>query len=184
MARAIFLDRDGTLNRDPGYVSNPDDVLLLPGVVPGLRQLKAAGFLLIVITNQSGIGRGYYTLEDYFRVAARLKELLCNEGIFLDDTFFCAHAPEAACACRKPGIQLIERAFLKWGIAREKSFMIGDKESDMQAGTNAGLRTLYVGTETGTYGQVADCATLEEAAHWILTREPGQDNLCPPKDPA
>ena len=94
LRRAVFLDRDGTMIEETDYLSNPDDVKLIPGVVEALKLLRDSGYALVLVTNQSGIARGYYTLEDYQAVASRLDQLLAAEGITLDDSRFCPHHPE------------------------------------------------------------------------------------------
>ncbi len=146
--KAVFLDRDNTLIYDPGYIHRPEEVVLLYGVGEGLRLLKEAGFLLIVISNQSGIGRGYYGEEDFWAVNGRLQQLLKPYGVQIDDFFFCPHRPDEGCRCRKPNTLLVERAARKWGIELSKSFVVGDKESDLQLAFNAGCRG---GIRVGTF---------------------------------
>ena len=108
MSRFVFLDRDGTLVRDAGYVHRIEDYALLPGVVPALRRLAAAGFGLAVVTNQSGIGRGLFSLADYHAFERHLEADLARQGVPLAASFFCPHRPDEGCACRKPapGLQI------------------------------------------------------------------------------
>ncbi len=181
--RAIFLDRDGTLNEDPNYLNHPNQVKLLPGVTQGLALLQKAGFLLIVISNQSGVGRGLIQLSAIPEIHARLDDLLRTAGIRLDDYFLCFHTPHDHCACRKPKPKLLLEAAEKHGISLSESFMIGDKSSDLAAGHAAGCkRVILVRTGEGQEtereikkhntkepGFIAD--SLQQAAQWILSQE-------------
>jgi D-glycero-D-manno-heptose 1,7-bisphosphate phosphatase len=148
--RAVFLDRDGVLIADKGHVSRPEDVEILRGVPEALLKLQAAGWRLIVVTNQSGIGRGLFSREDYERVTDRMCELLQVE---LDGVFMCPHTPEYHCDCRKPNPGLLLRAAQELGIDLRKSVMVGDRLTDVEAGTAAGCRLIlfsvpgYFGTQ-------------------------------------
>jgi D-glycero-D-manno-heptose 1,7-bisphosphate phosphatase len=133
--RAVFLDRDGVLIADKGYVSRPEDVEILPGVREALLNLQAAGWRLIVVTNQSGIGRGLFTVEDFERVTYRMRELIQVE---FGGIFFCPHIPEDGCDCRKPRPGLLLKAAKEMGIDLAQSVMVGDRLSDVEAGTAAG----------------------------------------------
>jgi D-glycero-D-manno-heptose 1,7-bisphosphate phosphatase len=151
MNRAIFLDRDNTLIQDKGYIHRPEDVVLLPGVAQGLALLKKSGYLLIVVSNQSGIGRGYYTERDFHAVNARLQELLAHHGVKIDDFFFCPHTPEDNCRCRKPQTGMLERAVSRWNVALSQSFVVGDKDTDVLLALNAGCKgAIRVGIEPFT----------------------------------
>jgi D-glycero-D-manno-heptose 1,7-bisphosphate phosphatase len=146
--KAIFLDRDNTLIEDEGYIHEPEKVRLLPGVPEGLRLLKEHGYLLIVVSNQSGIGRGYFKEEDFHAVNKKLQELLKPYNVQIDDFFFCPHRPEDGCNCRKPKTGMIEKAIKKWNIDVSESFVIGDKDIDVQLAINAGCKSgIKVGTE-------------------------------------
>jgi D-glycero-D-manno-heptose 1,7-bisphosphate phosphatase len=142
--RAVFLDRDNTLIFDPGYIHEPSKVRLLEGVAEGLKLLKEAGFLLIVISNQSGIGRGYYGEEDFWAVNRRLQELLLPHKVQIDDFFFCPHRPDENCSCRKPKPYLVYEAARKWKVDVKESFVVGDKPSDLELGFNAGCRGAFL----------------------------------------
>ncbi len=146
---AVFLDRDGTLIHEAGYLSDPDGVRLLEGVPAALARLKAAGFALVVISNQAGVGRGYYPIARAHAVMARLRRLLRERGVEPDGIYFCPHAPDAGCACRKPGTELLERAAEDHGLALRASAMIGDKRLDVEAGRRAGCRAVLVRTGYG-----------------------------------
>jgi len=138
--RAVFLDRDNTLIFDPGYIHEAEKVRLLKGVGEGLRLLKEAGYLLIVVSNQSGIGRGYFTEKEFWEVNKRLNELLKPFGVQIEDFFFCPHRPEEGCRCRKPETAMVETAAQKWKVDLKESFVIGDKESDVELAFRAGCR--------------------------------------------
>jgi D-glycero-D-manno-heptose 1,7-bisphosphate phosphatase len=171
--RAIFLDRDNTLVWDPGYLHNPAQVRLLPGVVAGLQRFRQASFQLIVISNQAGIGRGYFTFADLARVEARLVELLATHDLVLDGFYYCPHAPWEACQCRKPAPGMLISAATDHGIDLSASWMIGDKPSDVAAGRQAGCGTVQLGTERGaTALELPDyyATDLADAAGWIEAR--------------
>lgn len=148
----LFVDRDGTLVREVGYLSDPDDLELLPGVSAALRAAQAAGAVVIVVSNQSGIGRGLFTARRVHEAMARLRELLRAEGVELEAIYFCPHRPEDACACRKPAPGLLERAADDQQLALRGSVMVGDKRLDAWTGHAAGalgvlVRTGYGGEE-------------------------------------
>ena len=138
--KAVFLDRDNTLIEDEGYIHEPEKVRLLPRVPERLRLLKEHGYLLIVVSNQSGIGRGYFKEEDFHAVNRKLQELLKPYNVQIDDFFFCPHKPEDGCNCRKPKTGMIEKAVKKWNIDVSESFVIGDKDIDVQLAINAGCK--------------------------------------------
>lgn len=143
-AAAVFLDRDGTLMRDVEYCGDPARVEVFAGVKEALARLKAAGFKLIVITNQSGIGRGYFTEEDYHRVQTELERQL--GGRLLDAHYFCPDHPENPSPRRKPFPEMIFEATRDLQIDLARSFMIGDRPLDAECGRRAGLRTILVKT--------------------------------------
>jgi D-glycero-D-manno-heptose 1,7-bisphosphate phosphatase len=156
---ALFLDRDGTLIEDPGYLSDPDDVRLFPGVAATLRRFAEAGHALVVVTNQSGIGRGYYGWDDYEAVAARLRDLLAAEGVVLDAEYACGHAPETHCDWRKPAPGMILAASEALDLDLSRSLLAGDKSIDIAAAAAAGLpRAAHVATGQGRAerGKVAE----------------------------
>jgi D-glycero-D-manno-heptose 1,7-bisphosphate phosphatase len=147
---ALFLDRDGTLIEDPGYISDPDDVRVLAGVPEALRRFRAAGYALVVVTNQSGIGRGLYGWDDYEAVAARLRDLLSAEGLVLDAEYACGHVPEVRCDWRKPAPGMILAAAEALGLDLGRSLLAGDKRLDIEAAAAAGLpRAAHVATGQG-----------------------------------
>lgn len=140
--RAVLLDRDGTLIDDPGYIHEPAIVRLLPGVRDALDRLEAAGFVLAIISNQSGIGRGYYGVEDFRAVNRRLVELAGDRFAAI---YHCPHVPGEGCPCRKPGTELLVRAAADLDLDLANSWMVGDRESDVLAGLAAGCGVVMLG---------------------------------------
>lgn len=145
----VLFDRDGTLIEERGYLSDPEAVVLLPHTVEGLLIFRRLGFGILVITNQSGIGRGYFTVSDYEKVTSRLKLLLEESGALLDGTLMCPHVPEERCSCRKPKTGLVEKAAVEFGFDQKECIVIGDKLSDMQMAQNLGCRSILVRTGYG-----------------------------------
>jgi histidinol-phosphate phosphatase family protein len=141
---AAFVDRDGTLNVDSGYLKTPDEVVLVPGAAAGVRALAHAGFAIVVVSNQSGIARGYLTEADADRVDERVRELLAREGAPLTAMYRCPHLPDAGCDCRKPKPGMLTRASAELDLDLRASWMIGDKAADMAAGRAAGCRCVSV----------------------------------------
>ena len=146
--KAVFLDRDGTLNHDEGYVFKVEDFELLPGVIEGLKRLSE-DFTLFIITNQPGIGKNYYTEEDLHKFNRRLEEELGKEGIEIKKIYFCPHTSEDNCDCRKPNTKNIKKAKEEFDIDLSRSWMIGDHPSDALLGIRAGCRTVYLLTGHG-----------------------------------
>jgi D-glycero-D-manno-heptose 1,7-bisphosphate phosphatase len=147
---AAFLDRDGVINRDHGYVSRWEDFEFLPGAVDALRGLQRLGFQLVVVTNQSGIGRGYYQESDFQTLMASLTSHLAHEGVALTDSYFCPHHPTDAedkyrmpCECRKPAPGMLLAAARDHDLALDASILVGDKPSDIEAGESAGVARCY-----------------------------------------
>lgn len=136
---ALFVDRDGTLIVEHGYLGDPAGVELLPGVAQALREARTAGHPVVVISNQAGVGRGRFSLADAYAVMAELRRRLRAAGVELDSVRFCPHAPEDGCHCRKPGTLLFERAAEDLQIHLPHSFMVGDKQLDAEAGRRAGM---------------------------------------------
>jgi rfaE bifunctional protein nucleotidyltransferase chain/domain len=147
MEKAIFLDRDGTLNEDSGYTYLPEDFRLLPGVAEGLVRLK--GYKLFIVTNQSGIGRGYYTEADMHAYNRRMLLELERSGICIERIYFCPHTPEEGCDCRKPSPTFLIQAQQEYGIDFSQSYVIGDHPSDILLAQNTGCRGIYLLTGHG-----------------------------------
>ncbi len=148
---AVFVDRDGTLVEDPGYLHRPEDVRLLSGAAAAVARLNQAGYLVVIITNQSGIARGLYDETAYDAVQGRLAELLAARGARFDGAHHCPHHPSVGgpCACRKPGTRLYEDAAAALGIDFRRSWLVGDKMSDVEAAAALGGRALLVETGEG-----------------------------------
>lgn len=149
--RAVFLDRDGTLVEDPGFLHEPDRVRLLPGVAAAVRRLNEAGWLVVAVSNQSGIARGVYDATAYTAVQRRLGELLAAHGAHLDGAYFCPHHPafSGPCDCRKPGVKLFRDAQAALGIDFAASYWVGDRPSDVEPARALGGRAILVATGHG-----------------------------------
>jgi len=176
---ALFVDRDGTLIREREYLSDPNDVELIPGVAAGLRQVRSAGHPVAMITNQAGVGRGYFTEARLWEVMARMRELLRAEGVELDTVRVCPHAPDAGCDCRKPQGRLLREAAEDLRISLRDSAMVGDRWIDVEAGHGVGAAGVLVRTGYGAGEErlAADRpradAVLDDAAaaaRWFLDR--------------
>jgi D-glycero-D-manno-heptose 1,7-bisphosphate phosphatase len=141
---AVFIDRDGTIMHDADYCSDPEQVRIFFGVPQALRRLKAKGFKLIIITNQSGIGRGFFTVDQYLAVEAEVVRQL-GDGL-IDATYFCPDVPDRPSECRKPAPGMILEAARDHHVDLSRSFFIGDKEIDAECGHNAGVRAIRVRT--------------------------------------
>ena len=136
---ALFLDRDDTLMVNRPYLRDPAQVELFPGAVEGLVAFRRAGYRLIVVSNQSGLHRGYFTREELLAVTKRLEELLGQGGVALDAIYYCPHTPDEACGCRKPRTGMEEAACRDFAIDRARSLMVGDKEADLELARTAQL---------------------------------------------
>jgi D-glycero-D-manno-heptose 1,7-bisphosphate phosphatase len=181
--RAVFLDRDGTINVDHGYVFRPAEFELIPGSVEAIGRLNSAGFLVIVVTNQAGVARGLYEEADVHELHRHLDRELASHGATIDAYYYCPHHPEKGrgsylreCACRKPLPGMLLQAAADFSLELHSSFLVGDKSSDIQAGVAAGCRPILV--ETG-YGsgtndlppEIPRAADLMAAVELILKGE-------------
>lgn len=144
MKPAIFLDRDGTINQELAYVSEPEKFELLPKALEGMKKLQGLGYRLVIVTNQGGIGLGYFTKEDFYQVNKKMLSELSNAGITIDKIYFCPHSKAENCPCRKPEIGLILRAREELNLDLSHSYFIGDSAVDMLAGLKAGMRTILI----------------------------------------
>ena len=179
--RAVFLDRDGTLIVEKNYLHKPEEVVIYPGSAEALRRLTEAGYLIIMITNQSGVGRGYFTLEDVNRVHSHINGELAKGGARIEKIYIAPEAPDKPSRGRKPSPQFLFDARDEFGIDLGQSFMIGDKLIDLECGWNAGVaRSILVRTGYGAKVErepglekalVVD--DLAAAADWILAQEGG-----------
>jgi D-glycero-D-manno-heptose 1,7-bisphosphate phosphatase len=161
-ARAAFVDRDGVINADSGFVYRIEDWAPLPGAVEGLLRLQRAGFALVVITNQSGIARGLYTEDDYLRLTQHMRRTLAASGVELSAVEHCPHLPDAPlaqyradCHCRKPQPGMLRRAAASLEVSLTDSILIGDRASDIQAGRSAGVGRCWL-VRTGAALSAAD----------------------------
>lgn len=149
--KCVFLDRDGVLIKDVGYLKNPDDIIILPGSIKALMDLKTGGFLLIIVTNQAGVAKGFFNMEDLTAVNNKLLEIYKDSGIIIDGLYFCPHHENGTvepynirCSCRKPETGMVLKGVAKFNIDTAASFMVGDKDSDTLLAKNSGLRSFYV----------------------------------------
>lgn len=189
---AVILDRDGTINEEVGYIGTPEQLRLIPGAAAALRRLQAAGFCLVIVTNQAGVARGYFDEAALQRVNGHLLALLSAEGVQVAGLYYCPHHPteghppyRRVCECRKPGGGLLRRAAEEHGLDLARSIVVGDHLSDVLLGRGVGSRTVLLLTGHGreearkigeTVDASPDClaADLEAAAAWILARAPGE----------
>jgi D-glycero-D-manno-heptose 1,7-bisphosphate phosphatase len=184
--RAVFLDRDGTINEEVGYLSQPENIRILPDVTEAIKVLKAAGYRILVVTNQSGVARGYYTEEDVQLINEKINQLLMKSGTSIDAFFYCPHHSNGviaeysyACHCRKPESGLMLEAAEQFNLDLTKSFIIGDKLIDLQMAEYLGARAILVLTGYGEqeWKKYQDTSSfvihyiakdLLNAAHWIV----------------
>lgn len=164
MEKAVFLDRDGTINVDVDYLHEPDQLKFIDGAVEALALLKAQGFKLIVISNQSGIGRGYFGAQDVERLHAYMNTILQRNNAAIDAFYYCPHVEQDKCTCRKPRTGLIDRAVAEWNIDLSGSYMVGDREKDVLTAVNAGC----------SYGLVLSGHAVSD-----ILQEKYKDNLYP-----
>ncbi len=181
MNRAVFLDRDGTILVEKNYLSRPEDVEIFPGAGAALKRLQDAGFKLIIVTNQSGIGRGYYTMADAEKVNARLCDDLARDGVRFEKIYIAPEAPDQPSRGRKPSPQFLFDARDEFNLDLSQSFMIGDKLIDLEWGRNAGVRKSIL-ARTGYGAKLARTANeklrdaimvdgLAAAAEWVLKQK-------------
>lgn len=175
--RFVLLDRDGTIIVDQDHLTNPDEVKLIPNAINALKKLRNLGLGIIIVTNQSVIGRGYINLSDLEAIHKRMLNLLSKEKATIDDIYFCPHTREDNCACRKPKLGLIEKASKKYNFNRKKCFIIGDKALDIELGEAMGATTFLVRTGYGAEAEKEKIVTpdyivndLLEAANIIQKR--------------
>ena len=188
----VFLDRDGTLNPDPGYIGRPEDFALHPGVGAALSRLNRAGARLILVTNQSGIARGMFTLADLEAIHDKLRDVLALHGARLDAIYYCPHHPDECCPCRKPAIGMAERAIADFALNRSRMYLVGDQSSDVEMAKRLGARSIFVTTGHGSRETLAalsthrlkpDCVAncLDMAVDWIFRNANSAGCLNPQK---
>jgi len=142
--RAVFVDRDGTICKDVHYMRRPEQFELLPKVAEGIKLLNSLGLKVIVVTNQSGIARGYFTKEDLEAIHQKMKDELSKKGAKIDAIYYCPHHPDENCQCRKPNTGMLERATSDFNLDLKKCFIIGDRKLDMETGKKIGCTTILV----------------------------------------
>jgi len=165
---AVFLDRDGTVIADKHYLHDPSGVELLPGAAEGLRRMRELGLVLVLVSNQSGVGRGYFSRGDVERVHGRLAELLEEQGVQLDAMYVCPHAPGEECDCRKPAPGLIERACAELNLDPRRSFVVGDKPCDVELGQRVHATTFLVTTGYGAVHNESESCRPDHVAANLL----------------
>jgi D-glycero-D-manno-heptose 1,7-bisphosphate phosphatase len=178
MRAAVFLDRDGTLIVDKDYLNRPEELVVFTGVGPALKKLQDHGFMLFIVSNQSGVGRGYFTMADVEQVNARLCDGLKKEGVHFEKIYIAPEAPDQPSRGRKPSPQFLLDARDEFGLDLAQSYMIGDKLIDVACGQNAGLKkAILVRTGYGAETERRDRANLRDAivvddlpaaAEWIM----------------
>lgn len=179
MKPAVFLDRDGTINEEMGYINHLSRFQLLPASIPAIARLNQAGLLVVVATNQSGVARGYFPASLIDQVHDLMGRLLAAQGAFVDAIYVCQHGPEAGCACRKPKPGLLYQAAQDLDIDLTRSYVVGDRFNDVQLAANVGAQGILVLTGYGR-GEVENyqgprlatpayiATDLADAAEWIL----------------
>lgn len=183
--KVVFLDRDGTLVHDrPGYyLRRVKDLKLYRSTVQALKQLQENGFKLVVLSNQSGLARGFLTEKTLKDIHGHLRKILKDRGIHLTAIYYCPHAPEAHCRCRKPKTFLARQAMRKWGLTLEGSFIVGDKKADVDLGRNLGIPSVFLRTGHGKdqmkkFGSQLHPShrtkNILQAAKWIIKNSNGK----------
>lgn len=179
MRCAVFLDRDGTINEEMGYINHPDRFRLLPHSAAGIARLNRAGLLVVVATNQSGVARGYFPSSLIPEIHGLMQQLLAQQQARVDAIYVCQHAPDADCPCRKPQPGLLHQAAKDWDIDLGRSYVVGDRFKDIQLAARVGARGILVLTGYGR-GELEYyegerlvephyvAADLRDAADWIL----------------
>ncbi len=153
MTKAVFLDRDGVINKELGYVFRIEDFVITDDILPSLKKLQQAGFIFVIITNQSGIAKELYTHEDVAKVHANMLNIMKENGILISEIYYCYHHPDVEpCICRKPDSGMIEKAIARFNIDVSKSFFIGDKERDIQAAEKAGVKGIMIEADSPING--------------------------------
>ncbi|OGP24635.1 MAG: hypothetical protein A2X93_09415 [Deltaproteobacteria bacterium GWC2_56_8] len=146
---AVFLDRDGTINEDTGYLHEPEELVIINGAAEAIRRLNAASVMVVVVSNQSGVGRGFFTDSDVEAVNKRLIDVIKADGAKVDAIYYCNHHPDEDCECRKPSPGMIMKASAEHGIDLNFSYVVGDKGSDIELAFNAGAKGVLVLTGKG-----------------------------------
>jgi histidinol-phosphate phosphatase family protein len=177
-ARAVFLDRDGVINEEVNYLRHPEEFQLLPRSARAIRELRRAGFRVVVVTNQSGLARGYFSQQDLAAVHERMRSELAGARTSLDGVYICPHHPDDSCACRKPGVLLFQQAAQDLKLGLDRCYFVGDKATDLMPGKILGGHTVLVLTGHGQREQELArqqgfqpdhiAPDLYAAAEWII----------------
>lgn len=186
-ARAVFLDRDGTLNEDSGYVGRKEDFVFIRGAKQAVKKLKESGFLVFIVSNQSGVGRGYFSHDAVEEIHQKLRQELLKEGAAVDAIYYCPHSPSIRCGCRKPSPAMVEAAASRFDVDLERSYFVGDKMSDVETGLAAGLKTVLIlppskeefsfsEEENGDLEPEFIARNLGEASDWIIEDSTNEGN--------
>ena len=165
----VFLDRDGTLIKDTGYIKDPSEIKILPNTIEGLKKITSLGAAVIMITNQSGISRGYFDLPQVVHLNEVIMKRLSASGCKFADIQICPHGPNDGCGCRKPKTGLLRKASKSLNIPLNRSVIVGDRETDIAAGLNAGIPGILISSGKSNYnfGQYSTAADMLEAAYII-----------------
>lgn len=174
--RAVFLDRDGTMNRDVPYCRRPGDFELFPHTARAVKRLNESGYKVIIITNQSGVARGYFTEETLARIHQKMRDQLAEKDAHIDGIYYCPHHPDDNCDCRKPKPKMVLQAAQEHDVDLKRSFMVGDKPMDIQLGQSVGCRTVLIPSDPGDAGSEPcspdyTAADLYQAALWIIRQK-------------
>ena len=170
MKKAVFIDRDGVIVEDPGFVHRLEDFKLIKNAVEGFKLLK--NYMLFIVTNQSGIGLGHYKIEDFLKFNNHLIKELEKLGIKIEKTYCCPHRPEDNCECRKPKTKFLDDAAKEFNVDLKSSFVIGDKETDIKFGKTRHCKTILIANEMKDKTAADYVAKdLLEAAEWIIENE-------------
>jgi heptosyltransferase II len=169
----VFLDRDGTTNRDTGYIKTPDELQIFPGAVEAVARLKQAGARVVMITNQSGVGRGLFSVETLGAIHARLRTVFEAGGAPFDGLYYCPHHPDDGCACRKPGTVMVERAVADLGLDLSRAYVMGDQRRDIDLARRISAKGILV-TTGPTSAQALEELRQEGAAPDYVATDLGQ----------
>lgn len=168
----IFLDRDGTIIQDMHYLKDPEKICLIPDAVQAMKEMSKQGLKIFIVTNQSGIGREYFSKEEYFQVEKTLDKMLIDQGVKIQESMFCPHQPEDQCSCRKPRTGMWEQISAKHDLSAKHSIMVGDKKSDLDFGVNSNFQaSILVLTGKGRK-TLENLGTAEQKSQWF---EPPND---------
>ena len=171
----VILDRDGTINIEKHYLSDPNQIELLPSAGSGMRRMQEYGLGLLVVTNQSAIGRGYFDDRRLEQIHERLRKLLSEEGVQIEAFYYCPHIPDDECRCRKPEPGMIEMAVEAYGFQPDNAVVIGDKLCDIELGQRVGATTILVGTG---YGRETHRENIASPDYFVADLSEAADLLC------